>query len=928
VPTTTERELWISEAAHRRAPPTVRPTTWAELSARLTKFTVTSESFDQYLAAGNAQLDIKDVGWWVGGWFTPAVRRRENLKGRSVLSLDIDHLPAADWQRLLDTYQRWAYVLHSSHKHVTTEPRLRLVMPFTRDVHPFEYEPIGRAVASWFGMDPFDDTGFQVSRVMFWPSRSVDGDEWSHCNPGEWLDPDAVLAGYAQIGADWQDFAAWPTSSRAELKRAPGTVAEDPYTKPGVIGAFNRAFEIPHAIVEFELPYVPSGLGENRWTYTGGTSIDGAIYYEDDGHLYSWHESDPARGNHNAWDLVRVHRFGHLDARHESAPIHQRPSQRAMSAWAASIPIVAQELASESGFTDVTAAATATAPAAEQPPGALALPGVPGAAPGEVAGTLAAAAVLTYEQLRGEIEDHANGDVGITNEVRKQLVTRIAAARLQPAEVSILAGLLRGMHLEPKPSKQAILEEIKIVGKQLVGMLSADGSISDIEMDLIEEVLREHYNGGEYIRRVGRQYWTFHHGVWRRADDEIVHGKLTRTLVRLRMERPESAMELAAAVGETKTSTLSGALNRLMDRVIAERHDQADPLGLTTQKPPIMNCRNGELHFDRDGSAEFLPHHPELFLTSQIPVAYDPAATCPEWDHFCGMIFADASNPAEMQRHLEELGGYVIQFSRWLKTWVLFHGATNAGKTTIGRIFERMLGNASVSRPVEAYDGSNSHAESGLVGKLMLLDEDFAKGAILPDGFIKKISEAKTITANPKGKDEFDFISLALPIVIANHWPPTRDVSDAFRERALVFDLQTQIPAAARSDARADRMLNEELPGILNRFVAGFQRLRARGRWDPPVDCESARVRWISRADSARMWAAECVTPAAEGFLRRSDVHAHYAAWLRLHNPASRPLGRSEFLDRIIGFWGPPAKRNGAIGWAGLAFSGGEDEMF
>lgn len=72
----------------------------------------------------------------------------------------------------------------------------------------------------------------------------------------------------------------------------------------------------------------------SRWTYTLGTRPEGVVVYDDDSKLHSHHDSDPARGQHSAFDLVRLHRFGHLDADAGEVPITSRPSYLAMVEFA------------------------------------------------------------------------------------------------------------------------------------------------------------------------------------------------------------------------------------------------------------------------------------------------------------------------------------------------------------------------------------------------------------------------------------------------------------------------------------------------------------------------------------------------------------------------------------------------------------------
>ena len=58
---------------------------------------------------------------------------------------------------------------------------------------------------------------------------------------------------------------------------------------------------------------------------------EGIVVYDGDTKLQSFHDTDPARGQQNAFDLVRLHRFGHLDAASSVAtPVADLASYRAM----------------------------------------------------------------------------------------------------------------------------------------------------------------------------------------------------------------------------------------------------------------------------------------------------------------------------------------------------------------------------------------------------------------------------------------------------------------------------------------------------------------------------------------------------------------------------------------------------------------------
>ncbi len=75
-----------------------------------------------------------------------------------------------------------------------------------------------------------------------------------------------------------------------------------------------------------------------RYTYVKGSRPEGVAIYDSDTKIHSHHDTDPARGQHNAFDLVRLHRFGHLDKDCGGRLMRDRPSYQAMVEFAQSLP--------------------------------------------------------------------------------------------------------------------------------------------------------------------------------------------------------------------------------------------------------------------------------------------------------------------------------------------------------------------------------------------------------------------------------------------------------------------------------------------------------------------------------------------------------------------------------------------------------------
>ncbi|EPY2290992.1 MULTISPECIES: virulence-associated E family protein [Clostridium] len=284
---------------------------WSELVDKLSNTTRTPETYAEYKKMAKTEKDrIKDVGGFVGGGLKNGRRKAENVQNRTLLTLDLDYVSGDIWSSI-ELLWDFSVSMYSTHTHAVDNQRLRLVIPLSRPVLPDEYQAISRMVASDLGIDQFDDTTYEPSRLMYWPSTSSDGDYIFKIQDEPWLNPDEILARYT---FGWQDVSYWPESSRARAKLNNAIKKqEDPLKKKGIIGAFCRTYTITEAIAEFLNDIYVPGVDETRYTYAEGSTTGGVVVYENK-FSYSHHGTDPASNILcNAFDLVRIHKFGHLD---------------------------------------------------------------------------------------------------------------------------------------------------------------------------------------------------------------------------------------------------------------------------------------------------------------------------------------------------------------------------------------------------------------------------------------------------------------------------------------------------------------------------------------------------------------------------------------------------------------------------------------
>ncbi len=327
--------------------------TWNEMVARLSQSRGDKLTHSQYRDLSSAeQLKRKRKGgYFVGAQFEGGIRKKQNAGERYILSYDID----APTEDLIGALRRGAtdlgdveYVMYSTYSHTKAKPKIRVIVPLSEPISNELFAAVSRIAGSRIdpGLVCIDNVSFREAQFMYWPAHTADVKPLFVHNQGALLDPDVLLNSFP----NWQDYAHLPKSPREADLREAGSKAADPTTKRGIVGAFCREFDIHQAIDRFlegvYEPFQVEGGVVQRYTYTGGTGVGGAIVYDDGLHLYSQHGSDPCSAvNVNAFDMVRLHLFGEQDVSKDAdLPPNAYPSYTKMLELAGEIPEVTSNL--------------------------------------------------------------------------------------------------------------------------------------------------------------------------------------------------------------------------------------------------------------------------------------------------------------------------------------------------------------------------------------------------------------------------------------------------------------------------------------------------------------------------------------------------------------------------------------------------------
>ncbi len=273
---------------------------------------------------------------------------------------------------------------------------------------------------------------------------------------------------------------------------------------------------------------------------------------------------------------------------------------------------------------------------------------------------------------------------------------------------------------------------------------------------------------------------------------------------------------------------------------------------LLWQEPPcdVLNVKNGILNLKTTVLEE---HSPDHLSALQLPVRFDPTATCPKIDRFVMETF-----PEDATTVAYEIPAWLMTPDTSIQKAVLLIGPGGNGKSRYLRMIEAFLGKISVSNLSLHRLESDKFACARLYGKLANICPDLPTEHLAGTSIFKAITGGDPVTGEYKFKDSFDFVPFARLVFSANSPPRAHDASEGFFDRWLVIPFERrfrgeggEIPAD-----KLDAMLGEpaEQSGLLNRALGLLPRLRAAGRFSTSESVAKAFNEFHAATDPLTVW--------------------------------------------------------------------------
>lgn len=384
----------------------------------------------------------------------------------------------------------------------------------------------------------------------------------------------------------------------------------------------------------------------------------------------------------------------------------------------------------------------------------------------------------------------------------------------------------------------------------------------------------------------------YENGIWNVMDKDTVKQSVTGIL------------EKAQSEGVRVTNGLISSAMEIARTKISIANDKWD------SDPDYLPCRNGVLHIP---SKQLLPHKKEIYATSALEFDYDPKAQCPAFMQALQRI-------PDVIGFLQEFAGYALTTDTRHEIAIWFHGPIGSGKSTIIEGLQVMVGKKRHGILGLAQIERSRFALANLPGKTLVTSFEQPDTFITASHVLNSIISGEQIPVEQKFKDEILITPRAKILWAMNELPRVNNANNGIMRRVKIIEFPTLLDTERNVDLK--EIIKCEGAGILNWALQGLDRLRARGRFDPPQSVIDATKNYQDKNDIPKLFLEEVgalidlLDPHVR--TRAQDLYDAYNNWCKSTN--HKPMSSTRLAEewKRLGFERVTIK--GVRYWVGVEY--------
>jgi putative DNA primase/helicase len=266
----------------------------------------------------------------------------------------------------------------------------------------------------------------------------------------------------------------------------------------------------------------------------------------------------------------------------------------------------------------------------------------------------------------------------------------------------------------------------------------------------------------------------------------------------------------------------------------------------------LINLRNGTLEIYQN-EVKLRPFKQEDFLTYQLDFDFELEAEATLFHDFLNEVLPDQS----LQYIISEYLGSIFINSKDIKfeqALFLYGGGSN-GKSVIYEIIQSLLGieNFSSYPLLKLTTDPNTRAKI----KDKLLNFSSEAGEVGSHDIFKKLVSRESVDAKLLYKDVYEISGYAKLMFNCNDLPKLNEYTHGYYRRFLIIPFDKTIAKKDQDKSLSKKIINSELPGVLNWILEGMIRLYNNKEFTTSRSSEKALEEFELDSDSVRMFLKE-----------------------------------------------------------------------
>jgi|GEM_PF-172126 len=311
----------------------------------------------------------------------------------------------------------------------------------------------------------------------------------------------------------------------------------------------------------------------------------------------------------------------------------------------------------------------------------------------------------------------------------------------------------------------------------------------------------------------------------------------------------------------------------------------------------LVNLQNGTFEITEDTQGLRTPS-PDDFLKHQLSFEYQEDATAPMFDAFRNRVLPEQ----ELQMILAEFIGYVFVFGLKLEKVLILYGTGANGKSVFFEIILALLGYENVScYKLSSLTSPKSYERAELQNKLLNYASEL-NGKLEADTF-KQLASGEPIEARRIYGHPFMMRRYAKLMFNTNELPREVENTLAFFRRFIIVPFQQTIPEHEQDPQLAQKIINNELPGVFNWVLDGLKRLLQNRKFTESDLVRKQIEEYKLESDSVAMFLADShYKPSTAEYKSVGEFYNEYKNFCQ--TDGYRALGKKNFTKRCraLGF--------------------------